>query len=334
MVRVFITVDTELWPDSPNWPHIPLSADRSVRREIDWYFYGGRDGPAARGVPYQLRVLAEAGLKATYFIDPIFSFALGVEPLRTLARMVRGRGQEIGLHIHPEWLTDRRSGDLPNFAGPLLHGYSELDQSRLVQAGMERLREVDAGTVTAFRAGSWGANLTTLDVLSRQGIRYDSSLNARFDASFPDLSAAMRRETQPFKLKGVWEFPVTNFIDRPPHGRRPLHVCAASLDEFRAVLEHASASRWFAVVIVLHSFEFVRVDRLPGGGEARAQRLLAARFERLCEFLASNADRFRTSHFADLDDDPLPKPTNPSAPVSTYGRTARRYVQQMVSRFY
>ncbi len=37
------------------------------------------------------------------------------------------------------------------------------------------------------------------------------------------------------------------------------------------MLEHAAASHWFAVVIVLHSFEFVRVGRLAAGKAATSQ---------------------------------------------------------------
>ena len=37
------------------------------------------------------------GLKATYFIDPLFSYALGMEPLRDVVAMIAERGQESGL---------------------------------------------------------------------------------------------------------------------------------------------------------------------------------------------------------------------------------------------
>ena len=72
MVKVFITVDTEIWPDSPKWPRTSLAAGRDLARLIDWYFYGG-EGKEPRGIPYQLRTLADAGLMATCFVDPLFA---------------------------------------------------------------------------------------------------------------------------------------------------------------------------------------------------------------------------------------------------------------------
>lgn len=335
MVKVFITVDTEVWPESPGWPHTPLQPDNACAREMSWYFYGG-DGDDARGLPYQLRTLAAAGLRATFFVDPLFSYALGVAPLRDLVALIQEHHQEIGLHLHPEWLTDPRCPPLPAFAGPLLHAYSEADQGRLIRAGRDRLCEAGAPTPSAFRAGSWGASLATLRALGSIGMLYDSSLNARFESSFPDVDVAVRNGCiQPAILEGVWEFPVTNFVAGPTNNsRRPLHVCAASLGEFRAVLEHAAASGWLAVVIVLHSFEFVRVGRLAAGKAATSQKLLANRFERLCAYLAGNSDKFETCHFADLDRAALPNGVQAAAAASSRTRTAWRNVEQIASRLY
>lgn len=333
MVNVFITVDTEVWPNSPGWPHAPLAADYDARGDIERYLLGGRVADA-RGVPYQLEVLARAGLKATYFVDPMFSFALGIEPLRELVARIAGAGQEIGLHLHPEWLTDSRCGDLPAFRGPLLHGYDEAAQCTLIRAGLARLAQAGSPPVVAFRAGSWGANLATLRALRANGLRYDSSLNARFAASFPDLAAGTREgATQPFLLDGLAEFPVTTFADLPPAGRRPLHVCAASLAEFRMVLDHADAQGWDAVVVVLHSFEFVRVER-TGPGAVAPQRLLARRFERLCAFLDANRSRFATRHFSGLGAAVTDRAGHPALPQSSRARTAMRHLEQLASRVY
>jgi hypothetical protein len=331
-LSVLITVDTEVWPVSEGWPHRPLGPSHDARREIDWYFHGGerRHGP---GLAWQLATLRAAGLKASYFVDPLFSFALGLDPLREVVGMVEDAGQETCLHLHPEWLTDPRCPPLPAFRGPLLHAYAADDQRVLLDTGLRRLREAGASDITAFRAGSWGANRDTVRALASLGIVHDTSLNARFAASFPDLEPAQRERMQPFVLDGVVEVPVTGFVDRPPAGRRPLHVCAASFDEFRHVLDHAFDAGWTIVVVVMHSFEFVRVDRLPRAS-APPQRLIARRFERLCSHLASQPDRFVTAHFRDLDRAIALQPSQPALPRSSPVRTAARHVEQLVSRLY
>ena len=330
VLNVMITIDTELWPDSPGWPHTPLAAGTRCERELETYLFGG--GAAGLGLPYQLRVFRDAGLKAIFFVEPLFSFTLGAEPLHRVLDLIAAHHQEVGLHLHPEWLTSARRAELPAFRGPFIRQYSEQEQTTLLLAGEQRLRELGAPPIRCFRAGSWGADWTTLRAMARAGIAIDSSLNATFSTSFPER---IDREDlcQPAMCDRVWEFPVTNFVDRPPAGFRPLHVCACSFGEFSTILEQAERVGWSYVVMVLHSFEFVRVNRISTR-RVGPRRLLAARFERLCAYLADNTARFRTCHFADVDLGAL-QPGKPVAPLlSSRVRTLRRYAEQALARVY
>jgi len=326
---VFLTVDTEIWPRASGWPQTPLAPDETCERERLAYFWGGETRDR-RGLPYQLETLGRHGLRATYFVDPLFSRCLGARLLAEVVGVIADAGQEIGLHLHPEWLTDPRCQDLPKFAGPLLHEYGEEAQARLVRMGLQLLTDAGASDICAFRAGSWGADLATLRALASVGIRFDSSMNAYTPMSFPDLPD---REAwiQPRSLESVWEFPVTFFVDRPPRGRRPLHVTACSFAELVLALEHAYAQGWFSVVIVFHSFEFVRVAALDRpGGRVGPQRLLARRFERLCRYLSRHQERFSTSRFSELSAVPTP-PEGQTPARSNLVRTAVRQVSQLLT---
>ncbi len=330
MLNVMITIDTELWPDSPGWPHTPLAAGTRCERELEAYFFGG--GAAGLGLPYQLRVFHDAGLKAIFFVEPLFSFTLGAEPLHRVLDLIATHHQEVGLHLHPEWLTSARRPELPAFRGPFIRQYSEHEQVMLLRAGEQRLRDLGAPPIRCFRAGSWGADSTTLRAMVRAGIVIDSSLNATFSTSFPER-ADRDNLCQPALCEGVWEFPVTNFVDHPPAGCRPLHVCACSFGEFSTILEQAERAGWSYIVMVLHSFEFVRVNRISTG-RVGLRRLLAARFERLCAYLANNAARFRTCHFADVDLGALQAAKSVAPLVSSRVRTLRRYAEQALSLVY
>ena len=329
-LRVFLTVDTEIWPRAVGWPHTPLPPGETCERERTAYFWGG-EGHRLRGLPYQLETLAQYGLRATYFVDPLFSRCLGARLLVEVVKAIGGAGQEIGLHLHPEWLTDPRCGDLPKFAGPLLNQYDEEGQGKLVRSGLQLLYDAGAPAICAFRAGSWGANLATLRVLAGAGIRFDSSLTVYGAASFPDISDRAAW-LQPRFLQGIWEFPVTFFVDRPPTGTRPLHITACTVAEFTLALEHAYAQGWFSVVIVFHSFEFVRITALARpGGRVGPQRLLARRFERLCRYLSQHRDRFETSTFAEMGSVPTPA-AGQSPARSNRVRTLTRKASQLFSR--
>jgi hypothetical protein len=139
---------------------------------------------------------------------------------------------------------------------------------------------------------------------------------------------------QPAALDGIWEVPVTHFVDRPPAGRRPLQVCACSLGEFKTVLGRAADADWSVAVIVSHSFEFVRVDRGRAGKPATPQRLLARRFEALCEHLALRRSQYETCHFSDLDVPAALARTNATPIRSGHVRTTVRRLAQLVSRLY
>ena len=331
MLKVLITVDTEVWPVAHGWPHTPLGPTADCTRELAAYFEGG--GPNGPGLSWQLAQFDRTGLKATYFVDPMFSFALGLAPLQKVVKLVQSQGQEVGLHVHPEWITDERCPRVAPFRGPYLASYPEHEQTAIIEVALRRLREAGAIDVRSFRAGSWGADAATLRALCRNGIAIDSSLNPTFARSYPDLAA---RETynQPARIEGVWVVPVTTFVDRPPTGLRPLHVCASSFDEMRSVLEHAVAAEWFAVVIVLHCFEFVRVDRLARGARVTPQRLLSRRFEHLCDYLAAHPARYQPSHFADLAFDLTAALPQRPRPLSTRDRTLFRVLQQIASRVF
>jgi hypothetical protein len=332
VLKVLITVDTEVWPVSPGWPHTPLPIDQHCERELSCYFYGG-DSKQGNGLQFITSVLQRFGLKATFFVDPLFSFALGANTLRRIVALINEHRHEIGLHLHPEWLTDPRCRGLPSFRGPLLWQYPVADQARLLRAGLGRLQELGASELKAFRAGSWGADITTLKALADLGILFDSSLDRCFPESFPSLGTR-DQIVQPFLIQGIWEFPVTWFVDWPPARPRPLHVNACSMSEFQLALEQAHAASWFAVIIVLHSFEFTRVDRLESGRPVTPQRLLARRFEALCEYLAANRDRYETIGFAELEPERIPVNVPPTPIASSRNRTMRRYAEQLASRLY
>ncbi len=331
--HVLITVDTEVWPRAVNWPHKPLPATAACQREIDSYFWGG-DTSTKLGLPFQLEVLNKHKLLATFFVDPLFSFALGLPALKRVVEAIQNARQDIGLHLHPEWLTDPRMPPMPAFSGPYMRDYAEPAQHELINRGLARLAEAGAGAVDSFRAGSWGADTATLRALVRNGIRFDSSLNACYDASLADLPK--RKELlQPAFVEGLWEFPLTNFIDRPPSGRRELQVCACSLDEFEHVLEEAYSQAWDCVVIVTHSFEFVRVNQLNQENKSVGpMRLLGKRFEALCSFLAQHRDRFPTVSFSHAAPREVAHTQNRPPIVSNRARTFKRVAAQALSTVY
>ncbi|PZO90569.1 MAG: polysaccharide deacetylase [Sphingomonas sanxanigenens] len=307
---VLLTIDTEI-----AWRHhaAGLDLDTMLRRSID---------PAGVGIGHQLDRLAAHGLKACFFVDPMPALAYGVAPVRALVGRIVAAGQEVQLHLHPNWAKasadDRRAS-----GGFELGALPGAEQRRLIGQARDLLIEAGAPPPVAFRAGSFAANDDTIDALAALGFRFDSSHDG---AHAPDPSAIglPRDLIAPVAHRGLIETPVSLFEEWP--GRlRHCQITAMSLAEMAGVLDHAEAENHPLTCFVGHSFELATRDgRRPNG-------MLVRRFEALCALLAERRAAHPTRFFADLD---VP-PGRAARPMPwRAGRTAARMAAQAAANLF
>ena len=321
-VKVFLTVDTELsMPFDADWRGNELA--RVMERDIL-----GKSTAGEFGIVSPMDLLDRHGLKAVFFVEPLFADAVGPARLREIVAMIQERGHEVQLHIHPEWLSRTEHPVVPCREAWDMRAFSEEEQATLLGRAIENLTAAGAPRPVAFRAGNYGADRATLRALAGHGIRFDTSYNKPF------LGGVCRLESlgtllQPAAVDGVYELPVT-FFDTWPLDPRPLQLCACSSAEIENVLRQAWKRGWHSVVLVSHSFELIKRPR-DGEHVPPPNRVVIRRFERLCRFLAAHRDRFETAGFTDLDpaDFPAEQPAEPLR--STVPRTAWRILEQIVS---
>ena len=333
-MQVYITVDVEVWPTRvEGWPHRPLERHQECAQELGAYLAGHTDG-GEFGIPYQLAILRKNRLKATFFVDPFFSFALGLGALARVVGMIEGAGQAVALHVHPEWLTDPRCEGLPSFRGPMIADYPLDEQLRMISLGIARLREAGASPIPAFRAGSWGAGSDTLEALRRAGILVDCSLNARMPQSFAHLAerTALQDATP---IQGLIELPASRLDDRSTPDGRVVSLVGNSASEIEFMLDECLTAGRKDVVLVLHSNEFVKTERLWRSLPVTPRRIASRRFEVVCSFLGARQDSMPTR----LVTDAIASPTRAAAvadfmPRSHLGRTLLRKAGQLVARWY
>lgn len=293
MPAVFLTIDTELV-----WRHhvagLPLAT-----------LYERSFEPAGVGISYQLEILRDHGLNACFFVDPMPALVYGLAPIRRIVETILAAGQEVQLHLHPNW-RGAVIGDQGRAHGPFeLIGRSVEEQADYVGQARALLMEAGAPPPIAFRAGSYAADDATLAALAKLGFGYDSSHNGSMQP-WPSQVGLAPAQVAPCRTQGLIELPVSLVEERP--GRlRTFQICALSAAEMRAALDHAVAANHAAVVIVSHGFELA--NRAGTGANAVHVR----RFEALCAMLAEGGDSLATVRFdsrpplpLDQCDAPLP----------------------------
>lgn len=314
VTQVLLTTDVELW--SEGWDLSPRAMTRAYRRYIT-----GTTSRGAVGLPFQLAMLREHGLKGVFFIEPLFASVMGRDALADIVGMVRDAGQESALHLHPEWLGRAELAELP---GPPRMSVKELDedaQRRVIGVGREWLVAAGAEPVTAFRAGAYGADRATLRALAALGIGTDSSHNLA--GSRGPLDPAL--DDTPQEIEGVLEIPQT--VYRDALGRlRHAQLGSSSSGELRSAMHQARHQGRSTFVILSHSAELLTGDR------ERPDRVAVRRFERLCRHLADNPQQFPTANFADLDRSGLARPVPHATLRAGPWATASRYTEQAYRR--
>lgn len=305
MTPVFLTVDTEL-----AWRHHAAGLDMATlfERSIE---------PAGVGIAYQLDTLARHKLKACFFVDPLPAALYDMEPMRRVVGAILEAGQEVQLHLHPNW-TGAAAGDGgASHAKFELIDFSEAEQRDLIGRARDLLVAAGAPPPVAFRAGSYGADDATLRALAALGFTYDSSHNGA-EHPWPSAIGLSPGQIAPVRHQGLIEVPVTLIHDRPGRSRN-FQICALSAGEMAAALDHAAGHGHAAVTIVSHSFE------LANRAGTRRNAVHVRRFEALCAVLAARRDTLPTQHFvaADLALDHHDRPLGPNLL-----RTGWRYAEQ------
>lgn len=330
MLNVFVTVDTEIWPFSPGWPTTPLPSTHTDFTAEQSFYHLGKTGKGSFGVPFQLACLKEHGLKATYFVESLFACVAGLNPLKEIVFLIQDQGQEVQLHAHTEWLGEIHDPALPGHFRGYIREFPEAEQTAIIARAAANLRDAGATSLCAFRAGSYGADAATLRALRSNGIGFDSSRNACYADSAAGLDTGGLL-TQPQLIEGVYEFPVSFFQDYPGHFRHA-QLCAVSFAEMAQALLDAWRAGWYAFVIVLHGSELLG-ERKSFGEPAAPNTIIVSRFRKLCEFLADNADKFRTAVFSEIEPASIPLPRALPPPKTGVHRAAWRMAEQLAGRF-
>jgi len=330
MLNIFLTVDVEILGTSTKITNKDIKA---YLEDIQHDIYGiTPDGEF--GLRFQINTLNNYGLKAVFFVDSLLARVVGHDAIREIVDVIQDGGHDVQLHIHTEWLKQTSDPILHGRNGQNIKDFTEEEQRSLIAQGYNILKMCGVKKICAFRAGNYGANFDTLRALSQNQFIYDTSYNACYLNSTCEIKTE-NLLIQPREINGIYEFPISFFKDKPNHYRHA-QLCACSNWEMKNALMKAWKKNWASFVIVFHSSELVkkvkRQRNIHNLTLITPDRIVIKRFNKLCDFLAKNRDKFSTTTFSELSPNAIPDIIILQPLSSNMFLTAFRYIEQLARK--
>jgi peptidoglycan/xylan/chitin deacetylase (PgdA/CDA1 family) len=321
-VKVFLTVDTEVWDF---YDDLESNINSSM-----W----GETPNGNFGLNYLLELFAKYQLSANFFVEPLFSLVDKGNTLQNIVDVIKRYKQDIQLHIHTERL-ELTNPELPLNAKANLHNYTLKEQQNIIAKGTQLLASCGANNINSFRAGNYGGNEDTLRALNNLGFAFDSTYNACYlDA--PCFMTTLGKDLNHATFYGnLTVYPVTYFVQLNKT-KRHMQIVATSKNEIIDALNSAYINNFSEVTIVLHSFEAIQ-RMLQHEKTHRLDKIILSRLEGVCSFLANNRDKFETCLFSSLKsvDKKTESSTNTNLNLKVRNiSTIRRLLEQMFRRIF
>jgi len=297
-INVFITVDTE---------HSIGGAfkDRNLKPVGNEKRIWGKIGDKYFGIPLMVDIAETFDIHLTFFVEVLNKHYFGEDETKKVCEYVLKRGHDVQLHLHPNYLNFKLNNPQEKAYSDLIGTYSPEKQIELIKEGMEILIQNGVLRPIAFRAGCFGANEETLRALKAVGVLIDSSYNKAYVGDTCLLDT--RQINDLTYLDGIWEFPITSFVESTKLRAtrlKPLDINGVGFQEMKSVLNQAKESGPRNITIVLHSFSFLKPYDVQYH-KVRPRWNVIRRFRNLCQYINEKSDVFEVKTFGSLDQEKL-----------------------------
>jgi hypothetical protein len=288
---VCITIDTEF--DIAGAFAQPLRC-RPVGEQAVRYAVEGRE----EGLGFLLDSFANAGVRATFFVETLQSCFFGDLPMGRLVDRIAGSGHDIELHFHPCWLHFLQP-DWATRTAEASDACSGLSAERLDQilsTGLNAFSSWGLDRPVAARTGNLEIDLAVYRAFERFAIPISSSVGLALHE--PD-ERSLRQYAGRHWIENTLEVPVLSFHALRMARYAPLRlltITACSFGEIETILWRARRAAISPVVLLTHASEFVK-RRNMNYHEVRPNRVNQRRLLDLLRFLRRNSDDFKAVTF-------------------------------------
>ena len=110
------------------------------------------------GIDMLMDTIDRYKMRGLFFVDIAEAWDYGEDKIAGVLKHIEGRGHDVGVHIHPDHMADRKR--------LFLSEYSKEEQYEIISKCTNFYEKVLGHKPLAFRAGKYGANRETLDILA------------------------------------------------------------------------------------------------------------------------------------------------------------------------
>lgn len=192
--------------------------------------------------------------KGLFFIDIAEAWDYSETEISCVVKHVAERGHSVGVHIHPNHMFDEKR--------LFLYEYSRAEQFEMIKKCTELYTRILGTSPKYFRAGKYGANYDTLDILIELGYGYDFSefYGQKWCGIIPPLT-----KNSPCRYKSLIEIPVTVFNSLKLFGKKRYDKLDLNMVEYwhNYVIRRINEDNNYLISLFLHSFSFIQWRKEP-----------------------------------------------------------------------
>lgn len=243
--------------------------------------YGETKNGKLCGIDMLMDMLDEYMIKGIFFVDIAEAWDYGEDSITEVLKHIKERGHDVGVHIHPEHMADRKR--------LFLAEYNKGEQYEMIRKCTEFYQKVLGEPPKAFRAGKYGANWETLDILADMGYKVDFSqfYGQKWCYIDPPCTYIRRKRLK----NGLVEVPVTVFksFSKKFYSRIDKIDVGQLFPEFKRVMKLLSSCNYCdTVVLFAHSFSLIDWRKKPN--TPTYSRIKYKRMKKQLAYVTGNSD--------------------------------------------
>lgn len=160
----------------------------------------GKTDKGVGGIEKLMDIFDSHNVKGLFFVDIAEAWDYGKKKIASVLNCISERGHNTGVHIHPNHMADINR--------PYLWQYTLEEQKDIITKCTNFYKQVTGKKPLSFRAGRYGADNNTLQVLNELGYKYDMSefYGNRYCHINPHQTC-----NKVVKYDGITEIPVTAY---------------------------------------------------------------------------------------------------------------------------